>query len=389
MRETSSRSSTSRDSCSTWRSITSRAQTTCASSAALAHDLDRVADRRQRVAQLVRERRQELVLAAIDVLRLRQLAGCSRAALARRAHARRSAAPARRAIFDGAQRLPPAAALEQQQRDERHRHDQQRAARDEVRAVGLPGAHPPEQDLAPRRQPRLVDLPALQLPPVEHRHDGRVDRRDVARMLAGENPQRRPRRRRRRAPRGCRRSRRRHRREGTSCRARTLARPRCARSRSRCRWVAPDVRLVVRVVRDDEQHEPARAQALRPRQRLRQRQIDEVGELDPRFHPRQLAAQLGREEVVALRRGADDHHLAGRRGESRARSPACARVEHTADAHQARVAAGRRRVRAQPRRCAPPGRRRTGRVPGPTRNRLVRSIAMIASMVRPAYLRRR
>ena len=69
MRETSSRSSTSRVSCATWRSITSRAASarSSPSAGADAQDLERVADRRQRVAQLVRQHGEELVLAPVGL----------------------------------------------------------------------------------------------------------------------------------------------------------------------------------------------------------------------------------------------------------------------------------------------------------------------------------
>ncbi len=66
IRDTSSRSSTSRPIWLTWRSITARAH--CSSGRAgpvVVEDLDRVAQRRQRVAQLVGEDGEELVLAAI------------------------------------------------------------------------------------------------------------------------------------------------------------------------------------------------------------------------------------------------------------------------------------------------------------------------------------
>ena len=77
MRETSSRSSSSSDMCCTCRSITLLDQRFCASLACLvARDRRGLADRRQRIAQLVRERREEFVLAAVGLeqLALLQLA---------------------------------------------------------------------------------------------------------------------------------------------------------------------------------------------------------------------------------------------------------------------------------------------------------------------------
>ena len=69
MRETSSRSSTSRESCATCRAIASRAQSLAVVlRRKLAHDLQRGPDRRQRVAQLVAQHRQEFVLVLVGVL---------------------------------------------------------------------------------------------------------------------------------------------------------------------------------------------------------------------------------------------------------------------------------------------------------------------------------
>ena len=67
IREMSSRSSTSRTSCSTWRSITSLAhcELSVVEAVSMPEDLHGVADRRQRVAQLVGQHGQELVLAAV------------------------------------------------------------------------------------------------------------------------------------------------------------------------------------------------------------------------------------------------------------------------------------------------------------------------------------
>ena len=69
MRDTSSRSSTSRTIWRSWRSIISRARRATARGRRRAslQDLERVAQRRERVAQLVRERREELVLAPVGV----------------------------------------------------------------------------------------------------------------------------------------------------------------------------------------------------------------------------------------------------------------------------------------------------------------------------------
>ena len=66
MRSMSTRSSIRRDSCSIWRSITLWLHATSGSCGPLrAEDRDRVADRRERIAQLVRERGEELVLALV------------------------------------------------------------------------------------------------------------------------------------------------------------------------------------------------------------------------------------------------------------------------------------------------------------------------------------
>ena len=65
-RETSSRSSTSRTRCWAWRRITSRSRGVATSPAQL-HELGGGEDRRERVAQLVRQQRQEFVLAAIGL----------------------------------------------------------------------------------------------------------------------------------------------------------------------------------------------------------------------------------------------------------------------------------------------------------------------------------
>ena len=164
MRETSSRSSTRRDSSVTWRPIISRAQTTLrVVVGALAHDRDRDRDRRQRVAQLVSQRGQEFVLAPIDVLHLRQLRLFSRSSCSARSRSaiRCTSSACDRSTARSACRRPRR--CEQQQRDERQREPSAGAADDEVRPVGLPGAHRAEQHLAARRQPRLVDAPALQL----------------------------------------------------------------------------------------------------------------------------------------------------------------------------------------------------------------------------------
>ena len=73
MRDTSSRSSTSRARCCTCRSITSRGPLQLRRRPALgAQDLHGVADRGQRVAQLVGQHRQELVLAPVGLLERRQ-----------------------------------------------------------------------------------------------------------------------------------------------------------------------------------------------------------------------------------------------------------------------------------------------------------------------------
>ena len=76
MRDTSSRSSTSRTRCWTWRSMIVRS---CSSAVAAAqpHQLQRGQDRRERVAQLVAEHRQELVLGAVGRLRPRGAARAS------------------------------------------------------------------------------------------------------------------------------------------------------------------------------------------------------------------------------------------------------------------------------------------------------------------------
>ena len=65
-RETSSRSSTSRARCWTWRMITSSSMR-CVRVGAQLQDLRGRQDRRERVAQLVRQQRQELVLATIGL----------------------------------------------------------------------------------------------------------------------------------------------------------------------------------------------------------------------------------------------------------------------------------------------------------------------------------
>ena len=71
MRDTSSRSSTSRTSCFNWRAISSRAQAILRRVVlADAQDVHGVADRRQRIAQFVREHREELVLALVLFLDL-------------------------------------------------------------------------------------------------------------------------------------------------------------------------------------------------------------------------------------------------------------------------------------------------------------------------------
>ena len=68
MRETSSRSSTRRDSCATCRSMTrARPIVAVAVGRAAARICSGVADRRQRVAQLVRQHREELVLAPVGL----------------------------------------------------------------------------------------------------------------------------------------------------------------------------------------------------------------------------------------------------------------------------------------------------------------------------------
>ena len=67
MRETSSRSSTRRTRCSTWRSMTARSLGARRVAAQL-HQLQRGQDRRQRIAQLVAEHREELVLRAVRLL---------------------------------------------------------------------------------------------------------------------------------------------------------------------------------------------------------------------------------------------------------------------------------------------------------------------------------
>ena len=68
IRETSSRSSTSRARCRTCRSTTSRGLLDLGPlDAGQAEDVQGVADRGQRVAQLVGEHRQELVLAAVGL----------------------------------------------------------------------------------------------------------------------------------------------------------------------------------------------------------------------------------------------------------------------------------------------------------------------------------
>ena len=70
MRETSSRSSTSRVRWPTWRSMTpaTRPRAPVVAGAAQRSRCERVADRRERVAQLVGEHREELVLAPVGVL---------------------------------------------------------------------------------------------------------------------------------------------------------------------------------------------------------------------------------------------------------------------------------------------------------------------------------
>ncbi len=67
IRETSSRSSTSRVRCRTCRSATSRACSDVGLSPSPRSMMQRVEDRRQRVAQLVGQHRQELVLAAVGL----------------------------------------------------------------------------------------------------------------------------------------------------------------------------------------------------------------------------------------------------------------------------------------------------------------------------------
>ena len=75
MRAMSSRSSTRRAMCATWRSITSRLQARSGSAAPSRPRMrDAVADRRQRVAQLVRQRGEELVLAPVGLAQ--RLLGC-------------------------------------------------------------------------------------------------------------------------------------------------------------------------------------------------------------------------------------------------------------------------------------------------------------------------
>ena len=70
-RDTSSRSSTSRVSCVAWRAITSSCRSRMRRGGRrMAHDLQRGQQRRQRVAQLVREHGQELVLAPLLVAQL-------------------------------------------------------------------------------------------------------------------------------------------------------------------------------------------------------------------------------------------------------------------------------------------------------------------------------
>ena len=75
MRLMSSRSSTSRAIWPTWRSSISDAERSAfAVAAAQAQGSRGVADRRQRVAQLVRQHRQELVLAAVGLGQIRRQA---------------------------------------------------------------------------------------------------------------------------------------------------------------------------------------------------------------------------------------------------------------------------------------------------------------------------
>ena len=119
MRETSSRSSTSR---ARWRHLAldrRRAPTRCAASvgADAAHHLDRVADRRERVAQLVREHREELVLAPVRLLQLllglrgarSRAAGSSTGARSRARSRRGSTSSSQRRLVGAAVALSPRA----------------------------------------------------------------------------------------------------------------------------------------------------------------------------------------------------------------------------------------------------------------------------------------
>ena len=287
-----------------------------------------------------------------------------------------------------AQRLPPAAALEQQQAADQRQLEGSRVPPTTSRSDKSPRRSPVETEpgcraaAAPRRCPSAAAAASRtserSAPPA-----GRCPRGSHPRGCGGPCA-------RRSSPplRGCRRGRRRRRRAGTSCRGRRPARRSCARSRWRCRWETPGVGLVVRIVRDDEQHQPVGAQVRGPGQRLRQRPIDEVGQLGRRCSPRAVDAAR-REEAVTRRGRADDHDLGGRGVKAERRSRACG-ARRTRPG--CRPGAGRRwwpRDEIQARRYGRPGRPRKGRGRCPTRNRLVRSIATIASMATPAYLRRR
>ena len=72
IRETSNRSSISRDRCLTWRLITSMDQAIWSAASVRVANCDGAADRRQRVAQLVCQHGQELVLAAVGLGQLLQ-----------------------------------------------------------------------------------------------------------------------------------------------------------------------------------------------------------------------------------------------------------------------------------------------------------------------------
>ena len=100
MRARSSRSSTRRPSCWLWRSSTSSDVATAGWSLVdeLAQDRERIADRRERIAQLVAEDREELVLAAAQVFerRARSLLGAFQGLVAMRDVARRCSPRSRR-----------------------------------------------------------------------------------------------------------------------------------------------------------------------------------------------------------------------------------------------------------------------------------------------------